>query len=118
MTKKSKKLDDELHRLRKSHSKVTVEATRFQDLHKKGLMDYTRRKADFVMKIEELRKYASDRSQADRDRDWSKKFSDLQKQLQDAEANYNAYRVGWCGQVENYRRKLKMATDKVVCLQR
>ena len=51
--KKSKKIDDELHRLRKSHSKVTVEAIRFQDLHRKGLMDYTRRKADVVTELEE-----------------------------------------------------------------
>ena len=151
LTKKSKKLDDELHWLRKSHSKVTAEAIHFQDLHRKGLMDYTQRKADFTTELEELRKCASDRSwiqaskisslevelaavrekidqlegssswlatQADCDRDWSKKFSDLQKQLQDVEANYNAYRVGWCGQVEDYRRKLKTATDEVACLQR
>ena len=52
--KKLKKLDDELHQLRKSHSEVTVEATHFWDLHKKGFMDYTRRKADFVKEIEEL----------------------------------------------------------------
>ena len=32
--------------------------------------------------------------------------------------NYNTYRVGWCGQVEDYRRKLKTATDEVVRLQR
>ena len=113
-TKKSKKLDDELHRLRKSHSEVTAEVARFQDLHKKGFMDYTRRKADFVTELEKLQKRASDRSwtqaskisslevelaaarekisqlegssswlttQAERDRDWSIKFSDLQKQL-------------------------------------
>ena len=60
--KKSKKLDDELHRLRKSHSEVTTEATCFQDLHKKDFMEYTRRKADFVVELEELRKCASDRS--------------------------------------------------------
>ena len=58
--KKSKKLDDELHRLRKSHSKVTAEAARFRDLHKKGFMYYTRRKADFVKELEELQKHTSD----------------------------------------------------------
>ena len=101
-----------LHQLRKSHSKVATEATRFRDLHKKGFIEYTRRKADFMAELEELQKYASDRSwtqaskissleveltaawekigqlegssswltiQADCDRDWSKKFSDLQK---------------------------------------
>ena len=62
LTEKSKKLDDELHRLRKSHSEVTAEATHFRDLHKKGFMDYTRRKADFVKELEELQKCASDRS--------------------------------------------------------
>ena len=54
MTKKSKKLENELHRLRESHSEVTAEATRFRDLHKKGFMEYTRRKADFVAELEEL----------------------------------------------------------------
>ena len=62
MMKKSKKLEDEFHWLRESHSEVIVEATRFRDLHKKGFMEYTWRKADFVMELEELRKYASDRS--------------------------------------------------------
>ncbi|XP_073116547.1 uncharacterized protein [Elaeis guineensis] len=62
LTKKSKKLDDEFHRLRKSHLEVTAEATRFRDLHKKGFMDYTRRKADFVTELEKLQKRASDRS--------------------------------------------------------
>ena len=32
--------------------------------------------------------------------------------------NYNAYRVGWSGQVEDYRRKLQTATDEVAHLQR
>ena len=64
MTKKSKKLEDELHRLRKSHSKVTAEAIRLQDLHKKGLMEFTWKKADFMTELEELRKRASDRSWA------------------------------------------------------
>ena len=87
-------------------------------------MEYTKKIADFITELEELRKYASDRSwtqaskisslevelaatrekigqlegssswltiQTDRDQDWSKKFSDLQKRLQDAEVNYNAY---------------------------
>ena len=62
LTKKSKKLDDELHRLRKSHSKITAEAARFQDLHKKSFIDYTRRKADFVTELEKLRKCTSNRS--------------------------------------------------------
>ena len=57
-------------------------------------------------------------TQTDRDRDWSKKLSDLQKQLQDAEANYNAYQVGWCGQVDDYRGKLRTVTDEVARLQR
>ena len=61
LTKKSKKLENELYQLRKSHSEVTAEAIRFQDLHKKGLMEYTQRKADFVMELED-QKCASDRS--------------------------------------------------------
>ena len=60
--KKSKKLEDELHRLRKSHSEVTTKAVRLQDLHKKGLMEFTRKKADFITELEKLRKSASDRS--------------------------------------------------------
>ena len=120
-------------------------------LHKKGFMDYTQKKADFVKELKVLRKCTSDRSwtqaskisslevklaaarekinqlegssswlmtQADHDRDWSKKFSDLQKQLQDVEVNYNTYRVSWCGQVDDYRRRLKTATDEVAHLQR
>ena len=112
MTKKFKKLEDELHQLRKSHSEVTAEAVRLQDLHRKGLMEFIRKKADFVTELEELRKCASDRSwtqaskisslkvelataqekidrlegsssrltvRTDRDQDWSKRFSDLQK---------------------------------------
>ncbi|XP_073106611.1 uncharacterized protein [Elaeis guineensis] len=62
LMKKSKKLDDELHRLRESNSEVTTEAARFRDLHKKGFMDYTWRKANFVTELKELRKCASDRS--------------------------------------------------------
>ena len=53
------KLEDELHRLKKIHSEVTTEAVRLQD-HKKGLMEFTRKKADFVTELEELRKCASD----------------------------------------------------------
>ena len=112
--KKSKKLDDELHRLRKSHSEATMEVTCLRNLHKKDCMDYSRKKANFEKELEELRKHASDRSwtqaskisslevelaaarekigqlegssswlatQAKYDRDWSIKFSDLQKQL-------------------------------------
>ena len=149
--KKSKKLDDELHRLRKSHLKATTEVTRLWDLHKKDFMDYTRKKTDFVKELEKLQKYASDRSwtqtskisslevelaaarekigqlegssswlptQANYGRDWSKKFFDLQKQLQDVEMNYNTYRVGWCRQIDNYRRRLKTATDEVARLQK
>ena len=32
--------------------------------------------------------------------------------------NYNAYRVGWCGQIDDYQRKLKTATDEFARLQR
>ena len=57
-------------------------------------------------------------TQADYDRDWSKKFFDLQKQLQDVEMNYNAYRVGWCRQIDDYRRRLKTMIDEVARLQK
>ena len=32
--------------------------------------------------------------------------------------SYDAYRVGWCKQVDDYRGKLRMATDEVARLQR
>nr|XP_029117889.1 uncharacterized protein LOC114913355 [Elaeis guineensis] len=60
LTKKSKKMEDELCRLRKSHSEATAEATRFRNLHVKGVMDYSRKKANFEKELEELQKRASD----------------------------------------------------------
>ena len=62
LMKKSKKLDDELHRLRKNHAEAIAEVTHLRDLYKKGFMDYTRRKADFVKELEELQKRVSDQS--------------------------------------------------------
>ena len=62
LTKKSKKMDDELHKLRKSHSEATMEVTRLRNLYKKDFIDYIRKKANFMKELEELRKYASDRS--------------------------------------------------------
>ena len=32
--------------------------------------------------------------------------------------NYNIYRVDWCRQIVNYRRRLKTATDEVARLQK
>ena len=32
--------------------------------------------------------------------------------------NYIAYRAGWCGQIDDYRRRLKTVTDEVACLQK
>ena len=55
-------MDDELHRLRKSHSEATVEVTHLRNLHKKDFMDYSRKKANFEKELEELQKRASDRS--------------------------------------------------------
>ena len=54
LTRKFKKLEDELHRLKESHSEATAEATHFRDLHKKSFMEYTKRKADFITELEEL----------------------------------------------------------------
>ncbi|XP_073100770.1 uncharacterized protein [Elaeis guineensis] len=58
LTKKSKEMEDKLHRLRESHS----EATHFRNLHVKRIMDYSRRKANFEKELEEHKKHASDRS--------------------------------------------------------
>ena len=53
-------MDGELCRLRESHS----EATCFRNLHVKGIMEYSRRKANFEKELEEHKKHASDRSWA------------------------------------------------------
>ena len=60
MTKRSKKMEGELRRLRESHSEATVEATHFQNLHVKEIMEYSRRKANFEKELEEHKKHASD----------------------------------------------------------
>ena len=54
-------MDGELRRLRESHSEATVEATHFRNLHVKGIMEYSRRKANFAKELEECKKSASDR---------------------------------------------------------
>ena len=60
MTKRSKKMEGELRRLRERHSEATVEAARFQNLHVKGIMEYSQRKANFEKELEEHKKRASD----------------------------------------------------------
>ena len=57
-------------------------------------------------------------SRADGDREWSKKVSDLQQQLQDAEVSYDVHRAGWRRQVDEYKGRLKVAADEVAHLQR
>ena len=57
-------------------------------------------------------------ARADGDREWSKKVSDLQQQLQDAEVSYDVHRAGWRRQVEEYKGRLRVAADKVTHLQR
>ena len=59
MTKKSKKMEGELRRLREGHSEATAEATHFQNLHVKGIMEYSQRKADFAKELVECKKSAS-----------------------------------------------------------
>ena len=61
LTRKLKKMEGELRRLREGHSEATTEATHFRNLHVKGIMEYSRRKADFAKELEECRKSASDR---------------------------------------------------------
>ena len=60
MTKRSKKMEGELHRLREGYSEATSEATRFRNLHVKGIMEYSRRKANFEKELKEHKKHASD----------------------------------------------------------
>ena len=57
-------MDGELRRLRESHSEATTEATHFRNLHVKGIMEYSRWKANFEKKLEEHKKHASDQSWA------------------------------------------------------
>ena len=57
-------MDGKLRKLRESHSEATTEATHFRNLHVKGIMEYSRRKANFEKELEENKKRASDRSWA------------------------------------------------------
>ena len=43
--------------------------------------------------------------------------SDLQQQLKDAEVSYDVHRAGWCRQVDEYKERLRVATDEVARLQ-
>ena len=61
LTKKSKKMEGKLRRLREGHSEATAEATHFRNLHVKEIMEYSRRKANFAKELEECKKSASDR---------------------------------------------------------
>ena len=54
-------MEGELRRLREGYFEATSEATRFRNLHVKGIMEYSRRKADFAKELEECKKSASDR---------------------------------------------------------
>ncbi|XP_073104026.1 uncharacterized protein [Elaeis guineensis] len=151
LTKKSKKMEGELRRLREGHSEATAEATHFRNLHVKGIMEYSRRKADFAKELAECKKSASDRiwaqavkisalkvelsaamgkigqlggsssrllARADGDQQWSKKVSDLPRQLQDVEVSHDVHRASWRRQVEEYKGRLRAATDEVARLQR
>ena len=53
-------MEGELRRLREGHSEATVEATRFQNLHVKGIMEYSRRKVNFEKELEEYKKCTSE----------------------------------------------------------
>ena len=57
-------------------------------------------------------------ARADGDQEWSKKVSDLQRQLQDAEVSHDVQRASWRRQVEEYKGRFRTAADEVVCLQR
>ena len=61
LTKKLKRMEGELRKSREGHSEATAEATHFQSLHVKGIMEYSRRKANFAKELEECKKSASDR---------------------------------------------------------
>ena len=64
LTKKLKKAETELRKLKEGYSEAVAEAAHFRSLHVKGIMDYSRRKADFAKELEECRKSSSDRTWA------------------------------------------------------
>ena len=53
-------MEGELRRLREGHSEAIAEAVHFRSLHMKGIMEYSRRKANFEKELEEHKKHASD----------------------------------------------------------
>ena len=53
-------MEDELRRLRESHSEATAEATYFRNLHVMRIMEYNQRKVNFKKELEEHKKHASD----------------------------------------------------------
>ena len=57
-------MEGELRKSREGHSEATAEATHFRSLHVKGIMEYSRRKANFAKELEECKKSASDRTWA------------------------------------------------------
>ena len=61
LDKKIKEDGRRASRLREDHSEAIAEATHFRNLHVKGIMKYSRRKADFAKELEECKKSASDR---------------------------------------------------------
>ena len=64
LTKKLKKSEGELRKLRKCHSEAAAEAAHFRSLQVKAIMDYSRRKTNFTKELEEYKKSASDRTWA------------------------------------------------------
>ena len=55
-------------------------------------------------------------ARVDGDQEWSKKVSDLQRQLQDAEVSHDVHRASWRRQVEEYKGRFRAAADEVVRL--
>ena len=61
LSKKLKKSEGELRKSREGHSEAAAEAAHFRSLHVKAIMDYSRRKANFIKELEECKKSTSDR---------------------------------------------------------
>ena len=60
LTKKLKKMEIKLRKSKESYSEAATEAAHFRSLHVKGIMDYSRRKANFTKEREECKKSSSD----------------------------------------------------------
>ena len=104
-------MEGELRRLRESHSEVTAEATRFRNLHVKGIMEYSQRKTNFKKELEEHKKRASDRTwtQAAKISSLIVELSAMQERISQLEGSSSCFRLGPTA-IENGQRRSATAS--------